>query len=294
MPLWFFLALVTAFLWSVVNIVDRIVVSRLIKSAMIPVIINGLVALLVGALILFFEGIPATPYFWIGLLAGGFCFVGTTFYYFALQGEEASRVVPLFAFTTLWVILGAAIFLQEVFKPVVYGGIFLAIFGSLLIMWRPGNSGGISLKSFALMVVSTLGYAGFSLLLKYFVSSYSFWQGSALTMVGEGIGSLVAGIICWRDLRTTPIKVWIFSGSGELINLCSTVTYSLAAASGFISFISATLTSQYVFIFFLTLILARQFPKILKEEFTPKILALKFTATCLIVAGVFSIALYGV
>ena len=65
---------------------------------------------------------------------------------------------------------------------------------------------------------------------------------------------------------------------------------SLAVALGSASLVNALQGAQYVFLFLMTILLARKWPEILREKITGAIIAQKFAAIALICVGLALIA----
>ena len=138
---WLYLSILAAFLWSTVNVVYKIIVSRLVSNPRIPVLVNAFVKMTIGAVIVLVTRVSLTPWQLTVAVGGGAAYlVGSLFYFQAMQREEASRVVPVFALWIIWAVIAAAIFFQEIFSVDIYLGILAIILGSFLVLWRP-NSG---------------------------------------------------------------------------------------------------------------------------------------------------------
>ncbi len=135
----FIFALMTAFVWGIVPIIEKVGVSRIQPLAGLLLrscgVITGLLMLAVfnnSALRVALKADPKT----IALLAlGGFMasIIGQMFFYNALKLGEASKVVPIAGIYPLVSFILGLIFLGETFTPAKAGGVIFVVIGLFLL-----------------------------------------------------------------------------------------------------------------------------------------------------------------
>jgi len=136
--MWIFFSILAALCWAIVNIVDKYILTKWVRNPLIPVIILGIIGLIASIIVYFIYGFSYLSYFniFLAFIAGIFYLLMSIFYFKAVKIEEISRVSPLFYLSPLFILFFAAIFLGEVFTPLKYLGIFLLVFGAILISSR--------------------------------------------------------------------------------------------------------------------------------------------------------------
>ena len=112
---WLLFALGTIVLWSIVNIIDKHVITDELKDPYLCTVIYGGVFFLIFSTFTLIFGSFALPLkFKLLAMAIGAIFLGGIFlYYKSLQYEEVSRVIPVFALGALFVLAFAILFLGE-------------------------------------------------------------------------------------------------------------------------------------------------------------------------------------
>jgi drug/metabolite transporter (DMT)-like permease len=75
----------------------------------------------------------------------------------SLSIEEVSRVMSLFSFTPLFVLLLSTIFLSEIFRFEKYVGIFLIVFGSIFVSVKKYVKVKLSRALIFMLLASVLG-----------------------------------------------------------------------------------------------------------------------------------------
>src|SRR3989338_10718894 len=116
---WIFLSILAALIWSVVNIFDKYIISKLVEKPIVPVIVMGAIGLIASAAIFIFHGFQplSTINILLAIVAGIFYVLMTFLYFHAIKIEELSKVIPLFYLTPLFILIIAAFFLGEIFIP---------------------------------------------------------------------------------------------------------------------------------------------------------------------------------
>ena len=134
MTIGFLLALAAGFIWSITNVIDKVLLDKLIRSPIFQTFIFAITSSIIGIIALPFAVNNVQGWDWISMFGVGFTFMlGTWLYFIALQREEPSRVVPLFSLAVVFLVPLSAFFLDEIFTLVNYTGIGSIIIGSFII-----------------------------------------------------------------------------------------------------------------------------------------------------------------
>jgi len=79
--------------------------------------------------------------------------------------------------------------------------------------------------------------------------------------------------------------------SGKLLAALGSLLVHLAVAQGSVSIVSAMAGAEYIFLFFIVLLLSKKFPQILKERLNAGVIAQKIIAILLVGAGLAILAI---
>ncbi len=285
---WILFSILAAIVWAIVNIIDKYVLTKLVKTPIIPVMLFGIIGLVISIFMYFFKGFSELSYFHIFVaFIAGFCYLLMVLFYFkAIQIEEVSRIIPLFYLTQVFVVILAAIFLGEIFTFSKYIGIFLMIVGSVLISSRKITN--ISLgKAFWFMVLSCLALAVNDVLTKYLLDFADYWTIFSYSRIGTFLALIPFFFISYKQLKSSfkkPKVVGLISLS-EVLNLGGVLFVTIAASVGFITLVRTLSSLNAFFVLLFTIIISLFLPKILKEEINKSTIALKLLSIVLIFVG---------
>lgn len=281
---WILFSLLAAFGWAIVNVLDKFIVTKLVKNPMMSVLIITILSLIVGAIVLAFHYKPLTPTLLLCVFVTAVFYLLTNVFYFkAAQQEEISRLVPLFYLATVFIGLISALTLGEIFSPLQYLGVLLLVAGAILVSVR-----GLNLKfgkAFWFMILSTLSISIYTILTKYLLNYEDYW-----TVFGYSrIGVFVAGIplLYWHYsdfVRTTRKAIGAITFS-ESLNLVALFCFTIAMAQGFVTLANALASLQPLFLLAFTVLLSLFYPRILKEEMGKGTVAQKLVAILMMFAG---------
>lgn len=286
-----FLAFGAALCWSLLNLLDKTILERFLRN---PFALNaaivaidlpvGLVAtLLTPASFSPGELVRVT----LGMLSG---ITGAFFYFFALQRDHVSRVVPLFAVSPLLLALFGRIFLHEELPSVAYLGIALIVFGAWTIQVRGSIWSPLRSRSLGLMLMGSFGWSAEVVLFKPILDAHGTMPSIARALFISGIVGILLLLRFHRELRaaarTVGQRLYGLLLLDEVLNITAFFLYFFAVNVWYASLASAASSIQYLFIFVLTLILAPRFPHIFKEERGLRVNAKKLFAIAAIIVGV--------
>ncbi len=287
---WILFALTAALIWSVVNIADKIIISRLTHEPVVPVILLNGIGIFVALGIVVVRGVPHFPIQIIGeiFLLGVFAVVPSYCYFTAAKGEEISRLVPLFQLSGLFTAVIAAFTLHEVFTARTYVSIVVMVVGALFISSKQL----FAIKpthSFWWMIGAAFTFALYGIILKHILQVSNFWDVFAAMRVATFLLSIPLG--CWysKPLRQLVVEhgargVLIISVN-EFFSMSGVFVHAIASSLGPITLVNAITGVQPLFVLVLSVFVTLIAPQLLKEEVDPKTIARKLIATALILGG---------
>ncbi len=291
---WFFLALLSPALFSIVNLIDDNLLRNVYRTPYFGAIITGLFALLPLTLLFFKPIYVQSNYIVILAVLSGFLTVAYYFFYFkALEVEVPSVVIALFSLSYVFIPILAFIFLNEKLYLRNYIGASIIIFSSIAIT-------AINIKklkfSRALYLVGFAGvlFAVIALFQKYVYSHIDFYSGYIFFSFGMGLGSLFfalsfrKGRLFVKQFKNLFKKWILILAAAELINIAAEFTINLAISRGPVSLVKVIEGSQPIYVLLFALILAPFFPKYAREAHEGKIFK-KLTLMAAMLLGLYFI-----
>ncbi|MBW2992078.1 EamA family transporter [Candidatus Woesearchaeota archaeon] len=287
---WILFSILAAFIWAVVNIIDKYVLEKWVRKPIVPVIILGFFGLIAGFFVLLFKGFPLLSPLNTALafIAGIIYFSAIVLYFKAAKIEEISRVAPLFYVEALFILLLATLFLGELFTPMKYLGIVFLVSGAILISIRKFKlSFG---KAFWMMMLAAFILGIYHVITKYLLNFSDFWTVFSYVRIGTFLPLIIVLYPNIKHMKDTMkehgAKAYWVMILAEGLNLLAVLFITIATAIGFVSLVKALSSVQPFFVLLIVLVLSIFYPKILKEEIGRKTVFLKFIAIFLMFIGV--------
>jgi drug/metabolite transporter (DMT)-like permease len=261
---WFTLAILAAISWALVNNLDKIIITRFIKSPLGIVVIEGLVGFLVS---LFFlqsidlSKVPLTIALFC-ILAGLLLYVFNYLYYRALADSDPTVVAILMQTVPLFTFVWGYLYFSESFTIPVYIGAVLIIGGSILATLEKHSANTGDLKGghkhirTALLIMIP---ANILLSLNYAIQKYAFQYTDDKTVFFLGrVGGLFFALFfllvpavrksIQEFLSIKKLKEWSFFLFIELFNLAGIFLVTIAYSLGPISLVTTVTSIQPVFV----------------------------------------------
>jgi len=294
---WVLYSIIAVLIWSVVNIVDKHVLTKHVKSPFLPLMILGIIGIIASVFVYFFLGFKSLSSINIllALLAGVFYALMSFLYYEAVQLEEISRIIPLFNLSMIFTLVIATIFLNEVFTLIKYVGIFLLFIGSILVSIKKITIIKFG-KAFWLLVLSSFFLSFNQVITKYLLGFTDYWTVFSWTRIGVFIFLIPLFVIYLPKISEliTPKKsagkiIGIISAN-EFVNIFGVISFTIAASYGFISLVNALTSTQPLVVLIIAVLLSIFYPKIIKEEIDKSTLIQKTIAIICIIIGVILIS----
>jgi drug/metabolite transporter (DMT)-like permease len=208
--------------------------------------------------------------------------------------EEASRVVPLMYLDSIFVVILAYIFLNEIFNFQKYIGIIFIVTGGILISLKKIKKWHFSSATkFILISAILLGVNG--IITKYtlgFIDYFSFLISQLFGYITFGSFFLLSNTTRKKflnDIKKVNKKVFSLMSINAIIALIANVLFLFATSISSVSLVYAVISTQPFFIFIFMLIITKLAPNLIKENIDKSTILLKIIAICLIFLGTFFI-----
>ncbi len=295
---WVIFTLTSRALWAADNIVDKLLIGKHLKDSVVLTLIAGISALLLSLVIIIFNGLS-----WLGLepialviFAGVIQILAVFAFYQAISKEEISRVIPLFQFSPLFVLILSFLFLGEVLTLSHYLAFVLILLGGFLISLQKSKGVFKLRNAFWWMVLSSFIYAIQAVILKSLYVAYPFWDLTVYLGFGEFLPTpiLLFLISNFRDrlgrsLSNLKLVGWALLILAMFLVATASLSGIWALTSGPVSLISVFRGFQSVFVLIYAIFLSIWLPKILKEELNKSTLGIKAIPILLMAVGLYLI-----
>ncbi len=314
---WLFLAIISYLMLAVVNLGDKFVVDKLIKSSKAYTFAVGLFSAVVFVIAPWFLEWPGLLLFLVNIISGAFFAFALWSMYESLKTGEASRVVVVIgSIVPVFTIIFSLVFFGERFSAFQWLGILFLLTGMLIISFVVGRrkkwsdffkrtfsffSGGYNKKWIFLALVSALLYSLFFISTKYaynyqnFISSFIWIRAGSLLVVLMFLIDKKDRKEIFKSFRDKPgrgVKV----GKGfvlfnQILGSGAFLVQNYAVYLGPVAIINALQGVQYALLLVLGIFFSVFFPKTLREDISRSVLIKKIIAILLIGIGLCFIAI---
>lgn len=291
---WIVFAIAAQALFAVSNFIDKFLIDKRIKDPFLVTILAGLASLLLGLLIFLFRGFSLieTKQLILILISGILLELYLIPYFKALRMDDASRIVPLFQFVPVFVLILSFIILGEALTGKQFLGSVFIIIGGFVLATKKIEGGIFRLrKSLWFMVIASLLYAITGVLFKWVVVAEDFWLTLAYESIGMGIGAII--LLLWppyrtgfgREMKKLKLSTWGLLFVNETVYVLALLTLFYAILLGSVALVSVIGGVQPFFVLVYGLILSIWFPSIIKEDIQKNTILIKALAILLIFIG---------
>lgn len=221
------------------------------------------------------------------------------FMFLSLKHGESSRIVPFLGGLQPIIILPLAwYFLGESFSSLFFVALFLFCAGTVLISYEKGQA---KKSAYFYAIISTILFAVSLVVAKWAYNQMdTFITPFVFSRIGATLAALplllVPGVVWYKTKKQQAQKIeqksLILLVIGQTCGALASVGINLAIAISInaTAIINAMQGLQYAFLFVAVFILTNFFPKIIKENMSPKVLIQKAVATGLIILGLILVA----
>jgi uncharacterized membrane protein len=293
---WFFYALATPALYSVTNFIDKFLIEKKIKEPILIISLSGFISFVLGIIIFLVRGFRFFEPTQIGLIV--FAGIILDFYllpYFkALKIDDASRIVPLFQFVPVFVLVMSYLFLKEVLTIDQLVGFVLILCGGFILSVKKVEGKIFKPRlSFWYMIAASFLYALVGVIFRFVVRVEDFWTTLAYQYFGMGIGAVALLIFFLtknRYFKIVGLKssmgiMVVNSGIAILAQMAEVYAISLVP----VAFVSIVGGVQPLFVLLFGIMLSMWFPKIIKEDISKSVVGIKLLSILLIFIGLYFI-----
>jgi len=300
---WIFITILAYFLFSVVFLVDKYLLTSSIPNPKVYVFYVGALGTL-AILLVPFTGFyfPENKEILLGILSG-FSFICGLFWFFkGLSIYEASRVapavgglIPLFIFILIFIASKG----QATLSLPHTLAFLLLVSGSIVIISERNKF--INLKSLKISALSAFLLSLSFVFLKYLFLAAPFWTGFILKSLGGTLAALCFFIIfpeikevILKPKEKSSKKTGVIFLANQSVGAGASILQNWAvslAPLAYIAFINALQGIQYVFLLIFAAFFSFKFPRLLKEEISKAVIIQKIAAILLIGAGLALLAI---
>ncbi|MBU0998243.1 EamA family transporter [Patescibacteria group bacterium] len=301
---WFLVGLIPPALWSITNHLDKYLLSKYFKGEGVGALM--VFSSLIGLFLLPFIYFLNPNIFNISLLnavlisINGFFYVLAVLpYFYALERDEASIIVPLFQLMTPLSYLLAYFVLGETLTTLQIIAGILVIAGAVGISLETVKGKVIRIKKdvLGLMFLSSLLFTLNFLFFKFFAQKTDFWTTAFWEYVGFAVFALILMVfvrpyrIQFVDvMKKNRIPVIALNGLNELINIVAKVSFNFASLLAPITLIWVVNGTQPFFVFFYGILITLFLPKLGKESLAKEHLIQKILSIIVMGIGTYLLA----
>lgn len=303
---WFLIALISPIANAFVNHFDKFLLSKYLKGGTVGALIlfSALFAVLALPVIYLIDPtVLHTAGAWqavILIVNGAILALSILLYLYALDGDEASYVmpfaqlVPVFGFILGYFILGEVLASNQI-----YGGLLILLGGLFLSLELSGQKVKVKFRLILLMAGATFLYALSAVIFK----TIAVEQGFMTTLFWDMAGKVVFGIgllIFIKSYRKQFIALIKLNGAAifslnvldEVLGLAAEFALVFAILIAPVALVQSVSGLQPAFVLIFGILITIFFPKFGKEALERKFLAQKIIGVIIITAGVYLLELF--
>lgn len=296
---WLVIATIGYLLNAMAFVADKALLGTKIKNPQVYTFYIGILGLV--ALFLWPLGVtlPGLNLWLLDLLSGALFVVALMFFFTALKQLETSRVVPyigglmpVITFILSYWLLGERLLANELiaFAVLLLGGIIITL-DPVRLKTQPAIK-----RGWIYATMAALMYSSSFVLTKYLYDVQPFMTVFVWARIGSFLAALallfnseivIAIKQSWANLKTKTGMLFLSSQSvGAAGFIMQNVAIKLASPT----LVNALQGTQYLFLLILVVVTSFKYPKLLKEQLTPKLVGLKLGAIIFISYGLWLLA----
>lgn len=289
-----FFSILSPAIYGINNFIDKLILEKYEISPIVITVYSGLFGFLAGLFILAFTGFYSTDYKPIVIiLASGFLTnIYLIPYFKALSQDETSRVVPLFQFVPVFILVLSFFLLGEKLNTKQYIGCIVIICSSFFLSLKKFDIKIFNIRpTFWYMLLSSFLFAVSIILYKFGVQEIPFWH----TLPYEGFGMALGALsillyknnkaIFMNETKKFPKKIFAWMSINEGIFVFSRYTAYFALSLVAASIVNVLGGFQSLFVLIYGIVLSLWFPQLLKEVIDKQTIGIKVVAIFGIIIG---------
>jgi uncharacterized membrane protein len=288
---WLVFALLCPAFWGLNNVFYKFLMIKKFRGYFPMLSFIGLADVIFAVIVCLVKPVSFIfPYVPFAMVVGLFPLLAFWFYSKALMVEEISRITPLFQFIPIFVALLSVVFLNEILSVQRYFGIAIIVIASILISYRNSKSKSVS-SALKFMIPFSAVLAVHAILEKFLLIHMDYWSLFFWNILGAFCGILFLMTFSRRrkefveTVQVIDKRTFFVVFVGEGVYFLGTICWLIAASMGYVSLVSAFAGLQHFFVFIYVILSSLFVPKLLKEEISKKVIALKISAIALMLVG---------
>ncbi len=298
---WFFIALISPFVCSIIHHTDKFLLDKFSKHGGVGslVLFSTLFPLIVVVFFLIFIRSNlisiSSEHVFILIVTGIMSALSLVFYFYALEEEETSVIVPMFQLIPIFgYFLGVAILKENIEIIKILAGL-VVILGATILSFEFEEEAGLrfKLKPTLLMIAASLLLALNDVIFKSTTLSEGSYKVSIFwNLVGYGVFGITT-LLLIKKFRVGFINTIKENGQrfisinvfNEFLQTIATLSFSYAILLAPIALVLLVDAYQPAFVFLMGIFLTRYFPKIATEKISGQHLVHKILAIAVIAIG---------
>ncbi len=297
---WLIIAILAPVLWAITSFIDKFLVSKYFKSGVGTLIIYScVIGLPVAFLIAIFKPVVLSLDWKTSslIVLNSFLFILYLFPYFrALKKADTSVVVTLFQTIPVFSFILAFLILGETLTRFQIIGSTLIILGAvgISLSFHRGKFH-LTKEVLFLQLLASLLISLNYILFKLFALDTDFWTTSFWQYLGFFIFGLIL-LICSKSYRNDFVSsfrknkepIILLNVLNEVINILAIILVTFVSLSAPVAVVSSIMNGfQPLCALLIGILLSLLFPKIIKENLSPKVLIQKMVFILLVFLGVY-------
>ena len=299
---WIIIALCSAAVSGMVNILDKTVLFRFVRGPLTLPLLIGLAQGTLGIILTLTFSWPSAsslaPHAW-ALLSGALWGTGALLMFRALFSQEVSRVIPVYQTFPIFAAFMAALFLDERLAPLQWAAVVVTVAGAVLLsVQRDEIHRRLFLhRSFLIVMLGSVVAASAFIVGSIALEELPVINTHALRNLGLS-GVLLAVSLRpapWREVREllrrrspalalVGVNEFLLANAGFLLALW-------ALSLGPVTLVTTLVATRSLFLVLYSTLLTMRFRGLLGERMTAATVTVKFAAVTLILGGVAGISL---
>lgn len=301
---WLLAVIIGHLLNAVSYVLDKVLLTKSITNAFAFTFWVGVLGLASVAMIPFGFDVPSAGLILLNAVTGILFIAALLFFFLALQGAVASRIVPFIGGTIpVLTLVFELLFLEPVLTPVTLVAFGILVFGTVLIAIDFDTRGENTkqkqgARAWVYALIAALLFAVSFGMTKIAFESQNFF--SAFVWMRWGSFLFPATFLLWKKQRRAIVEsaklfrekagalyllAQAFGGAGFIF-----INYAVSLAS--VSLVNALQGIQYAFLLIMAFAGSIVYPKLLHESMSKKSLAVKSVAVVVIGIGLYMISVY--
>lgn len=298
--MWVIFALIPPLLNAIDSLGEKFLSEKHIENPIVIILNEGWMYFIFGIIIMLFHRIsPLSLLQVISLIFSGMVFVFYLIPYFkALQTEDSSRVIPLFQFIPILVLVFSFLFLHESIGVNQLFGFIFTFLGAFLLTVQKGESKIFKpRKALWYMLLASFLYSLAPILFKYVVVTTDFWTAFFYQALGGGLAAVLLLIVpsyrksFFHEGLHLPFPTWSLMSLNQTLAIFAELSSSFAFSLAPVALVSVLTGTQSFFVLIFAIILSLKFPHILSEDIGKNTLIVKSISILLIFLGLIFISI---